>query len=123
MGNIRSAEVTQQIARFKGLVMTTREFKLHDGKNGAAIAIRVVTRAKKNEIAEIMSDGTLKVRVTAPPVEGKANKAVIDLIADVLDVPASSVEIVAGATSREKLISIIDLDAAAVQRKLSKYLS
>lgn len=102
--------------------MTTREFKLHDGKHGAAIAIRVVTRAKKNEIAEIMGDGTLKVRVTAPPVEGKANKAVIDLIAEVLDVPASSVEIVAGARSREKLISIIDLGAVAVQQKLSKYL-
>lgn len=103
--------------------MSAREFKLHDGKNGAALAIRVVPRAKKNEIAQIMSDGTLKVRVTAPPVDGKANDAVIELLAEVLDVPASSVEIVAGATSREKLLSILDLDAAAVQRKLLEHFS
>ena len=102
--------------------MSPREFRLHDGKNGAALAIRVVPRAKKNEIAQILNDGTLKIRVTAPPVEGKANRAVIELIARVLEIPANRVEIVAGESSREKLVSILELDAASVQQKILEHL-
>ena len=46
-----------------------REFELHDGKNGAAIAVRVTPRTAKNEIFAILDDGTVKIRLTAPALE------------------------------------------------------
>lgn len=98
--------------------MSSKNLNLHDGNRGAALAIRVTPRARKNEISEIMSDGTVKIRVTAPPVDGKANQALIDFLAEVLDVSSREIEIVAGATGRKKLVSILGLDADTVQRKI-----
>ena len=46
--------------------MGTRKYHLHDGRMGAALAVRVTPRASRNEITEIMPDGTVKVRLTAP---------------------------------------------------------
>ena len=103
--------------------MTNRRFKFHGGKRGAALAIRVTPRASKNEITEIMSDGTVKVRLTAPPVEGKANLALITLLAQVLGVSVSQIEIVAGDTGRDKLVSILDLDADQVHQRIIAALS
>ena len=103
--------------------MSRRSFHLHDGKRGAALAIRVTPRARKNEIVEVLSDGTVKVHPTAPPVEGKANEALLKYLADVLDVSISRLEIVAGATGRDKLISVVDMDAATLHRKIVENLS
>lgn len=103
--------------------MSRRSFHLHDGKRGAALAIRVTPRARKNEIVEVLSDGTVKVHLTAPPVEGKANEALLKYLADVLDVSISRLEIVAGATGRDKLISVVDMDAATLHRKIVENLS
>ena len=64
---------------------------------GAAIAVRVLPRSKKSEVAGFMPDGRLKVRLTAPPVEGAANRALVELLAQVLEVRAAAIEIVAGA--------------------------
>ena len=47
--------------------MSERKFHLHDGKVGAAITVRVTPRASKNEISEILDDGTIKVRLIAGP--------------------------------------------------------
>lgn len=82
------------------------------------MAIRVTPRARKNEVAEILSDGTVRIRLAAPPVEGKANEALLEFLSDVLGVPRSSIEIVAGQTGRDKLISVLDLDAATVQQRI-----
>lgn len=103
--------------------MAPKQYTLHDGKKGAALAIRVTPRASKNEIVEVLSDGTVKIRLTAPPVEGKANEALIEFLAKVLDVAPSKLEIVAGATGRDKLISILDLDAEAVHKKVIAHLA
>lgn len=97
--------------------------RFHNGKSGAAISVRVSPRSSKNEISGIMADGTVKIRLTAPPVEGKANKALIKLLSSVLDVAPSNIEIIAGQTSRDKLVTIIDLDAATLQERLLSYLS
>ena len=56
-------------------------------------------------------DGALKVRVTEPPTEGRANRAVVELLAEKFGVPKSQVEIVAGETSRRKLVKIWGVDA------------
>ncbi len=96
--------------------------KLSEGKHGAALAIRVTPRARKDEIVEILSDQTIKIRLTAPPVEGKANQALIDFLTKVLDVPRSKIEIVAGAGGRDKLVSILDLESSEAQARILKYL-
>jgi hypothetical protein len=98
--------------------MSKRSFRLHDGKHGAALAVRVTPRASKNEIVEVLSDGTVKVHITAPPVEDKANQALLKFLAEILDVPVSRLEIVAGATGRDKLVSVLDMDAAEVHKKI-----
>ena len=92
--------------------------RFHDGKKGTALAIRVIPRAKRNEIAEIMEDGTIKVRLTAPPVEGKANTSLIKFLAEILGVSQSDIEIIAGENGRNKLVAVLDLDSKIVQEKL-----
>jgi uncharacterized protein len=103
--------------------MGSRSFHLHDGKRGSALAIRVTPRASKNEIVEILSDGTVKVHLTAPPVEGKANEALLKFLAKVLDVPERKLDIVAGVGGRDKLISVIDMDAATLHKKILEQIS
>jgi uncharacterized protein (TIGR00251 family) len=103
--------------------MGKRNFEFHNGKKGAALAVRVTPRASRNEITEIQSDGTVKIRLTAPPVEGQANEALVTFLAKVLDLPASKIEIVAGATGRDKLVSVFDIDAATLQRKILENLA
>jgi uncharacterized protein (TIGR00251 family) len=99
-----------------------KKHRLHHGESGSALAVRVIPRSRKNEIAEIMKDGTIKIRLTAPPVEGKANQALVEFLSEVLDVPRANIDIVAGANSREKLVSILDLDAASVQERIMRRL-
>jgi len=85
---------------------------------GVTIAIRVHPRAKKDAITGEVGDA-LKVSLTAPPVEGKANEACIDFFARLLKVPRSSVSIAAGQSSRNKVIRVEGLTAEDVQRRLS----
>ena len=101
---------------------SSRKFNLHDGRRGAALAVRVTPRASRNELTEIQSDGTVKVRLTAPPVDGEANQALVKFMAEVLGTTPSKIEIVAGATGKDKLISILDMDKDEVQRRLMAYL-
>ena len=93
-------------------------FSLHGGKMGAAITVKVLPRSSKNEIAGILEDGTVKIRLTAAPVEGQANKALIDFLAEVLDIAKSKIEIIGGMTGKNKLISVIGLDAETVQERI-----
>ena len=103
--------------------MTPRAYHLHNGQKGSALAIRVTPRASRNEIVEILNDGTVKIRLTAPPVEGKANQALVVFLAEVLDLPPNRIEIVAGATGRDKLVSILDLDTETVHQRILQRLA
>ena len=100
-----------------------RQFHLHDGKMGSAITVRVTPRASKNEIFEILDDGTVKIRLTSPPSGGKANQALLDFLAEILEVPKTKMEIVAGETGKDKLVTISDLDSATVQERILKKIS
>ena len=84
---------------------------------GVTFSVRVHPRAKKNAIAGELGDA-LKVSLTAPPVEDKANEACIRFFADLLQVPCSSVTIAAGESSRNKVIRVLGLTAAQMERKL-----
>jgi uncharacterized protein (TIGR00251 family) len=66
-----------------------------------------------------MEDGSLKIRLTAPPVDGAANEALIAYLSKVLVVSKSSIEIVSGHTAREKRIKIIGADEADVDQLLN----
>jgi uncharacterized protein (TIGR00251 family) len=100
-----------------------REFRLHDGKKGAALAIRVTPRAAKNEIHEIQNDGTVKIHLTASSIESKMNQALIEFLSQVLEIPTGKIEIVVGASSRDKLVSVLDLDADMVHQRILKHIA
>lgn len=102
--------------------MSKRQYHLHDGKKGAALAVRITPRASHNEIVEIQSDGTVKIHITAAPVDGKANEVLVEFLADILGVPRSRVDIVAGATGRDKLVSVLDMDAEEVHKRIVGHL-
>lgn len=72
------------------------------------IKIRVLPRSSKNEVIGEMSDGTLKIKLTSPPVDGAANEALIKLLANYFDKPKNKIKIAAGATSKNKIIEILD---------------
>jgi uncharacterized protein len=74
------------------------------------LAIRVQTRAKRSEVAGERG-GAVLIRVSAPPVDGKANEAVCRLIAERVGVPRSAVRIVRGESSRDKVVRIDGLSA------------
>lgn len=102
--------------------MTKRKFQLHDGKKGAALAVRVTPRASKNKIVEVLEDGTLKVHLAAPPVDDEVNLELLKFMGEVLGVPKSRLDIVAGATGRDKLIAVIDMDAETAHKRILAYL-
>ena len=80
------------------------------------LRLRVHPKARKNAITGLRGDA-LKVSVTAPPEDGKANDAVLRLLAEALDIPLSSVELVSGAHSRDKVVEVA-LDDDEIQRRL-----
>ena len=98
--------------------MSDRKFNLHDGKKGSALAVRVTPRASRNEIVELLEDGTIKVRIAASPSDEESNETLIDFLAEVLGVPKSRLDIVAGASGRDKLISVIDMDAETAHQRI-----
>jgi hypothetical protein len=75
------------------------------------IAVKVQPGARKNGITGY-SDSVLRVKIAAPPMEGKANKELIAYFSDILDVRKSAITIEKGQTSRNKLISIEGVDEA-----------
>jgi uncharacterized protein (TIGR00251 family) len=84
---------------------------------GVTFAVKVHPRARKHAITGTVGDA-LKLALTAPPVEGRANQAVIDFFADLFAIPRSSVTIASGETSRNKIIRISGLSRSAVERHL-----
>jgi uncharacterized protein (TIGR00251 family) len=67
--------------------------------------IKVIPRSSKNQIFEVASD-ELKVKLTAPPIEGKANEALIEILSDYLKVKKTSLRIVSGNTARNKIVEV-----------------
>ena len=91
--------------------------ELKESRVGTAFAVKVHPRAKKNAITG-KSATQLKVALTAPPVDGKANAACIEFFAKLLNVPRSSVTIAAGQTSRNKVIRVAGLTAQQVRDRM-----
>ena len=90
---------------------------IHDSLDGATLAINVHPRARKNAITGELGDA-LKLSLTAPPVEGRANEACIEFLANLLKVPRSSITIASGQSSRRKVIRVSGVSAHEVQKRL-----
>ena len=91
---------------------------LHETETGVILKVRVQTRATRNEVIG-GCDEALKIRVTAAPVGGAANKHLLKLLAKRFRIPQSQINIRSGATSRTKTISIQGLSAEEVRRLLN----
>jgi uncharacterized protein (TIGR00251 family) len=91
-----------------------RKSRFSDAKRGAAITVKVTPRAKRTAVAGVMDDGTIKIKVAAPPVDGAANKELIEFLAETLGLPKNQVDIVAGETSERKLISLVGISPEKV---------
>jgi uncharacterized protein (TIGR00251 family) len=88
-----------------------------DSADGARFAVKIHPHARKNAITGELGDA-LKVAVTAPPVEGRANEACIEFFAKLLNVPQSSVTMASGHSSRSKVIRVAQLSAEEVRTRL-----
>ncbi len=90
---------------------------VRDTAAGATFAVKVHPRAKRDAITGEVGDA-LKLALTAPPVEGRANEACIEFFAKLLRVPRPSITIAAGQSSRQKVIRVAGLSADEVRRRL-----
>lgn len=90
-------------------------FDAHRRGDAVRFSVRVQPRASKNEIVGLQGIW-LKVRVTAPPVEGMANDALVELLSTALQITRRNVCIVSGHSSRTKVIEITGVDLESVQR-------
>jgi len=83
----------------------------------ADVAIRLQPRARRSEVVGERA-GAIVIRVTAPPVDGKANAALCAFVAKAVGVPGSAVEVVRGQTSRDKIVRVIGASDDAVRTAL-----
>jgi len=90
---------------------------LRESAEGVAFAVKVHPRAKRDAITGELGDA-LKVSLTAPPVDGRANEACIEFFAKLLKVPRASVTIASGQTSRNKVIRVLGLRAEQIRERL-----
>jgi len=99
---------------------TTRQMPLdwqNTDESHAKIAVQITPSASKNEIIGMQND-VLRIKISAPPVKGKANKELIDYLSHLLGISKDRLEIVKGHTSKNKLISIDGLSKVSILEKL-----
>jgi uncharacterized protein len=92
-------------------------FALQGTSGGVTFAVKVHARARQNAITGELGNA-LKISLTSPPVEGRANEACIEFFANLLKVSRSSVTIASGQTSRKKVIRVSGLSAEEVRKRI-----
>jgi uncharacterized protein len=85
---------------------------------GTRLRLRVQPRASRDQVAGVAGDA-VRVRLTAPPVDGAANEALVRLLADRLDVSRASIVLVSGHTGRDKMVEVSGLSPEEVARRLA----
>ena len=85
----------------------------------AELKVRVIPNAKKDEFAGYR-EGELLLRLNAPPLEGKANRAAVEFVSRFLGVPRSAVLLLRGERSRHKIFQIVGLESSDLERKLAE---
>lgn len=87
--------------------------------DGVRLTIRVQPRASRTEVAGLYGKDALRIRLAAPPVDGAANRELVEFLAKTLGVPKSAVSIEAGETGRLKTVSVTGVEPAAAWKALS----
>ena len=88
-----------------------------DTPDGCTLPVRVHPGAKRNAVTGT-HDGAVKISLTTPPTDGRANDALIAFVAERLSIPRSRIALVSGRTSRSKVLRITGLNAAEVDSRL-----
>jgi uncharacterized protein len=96
----------------------TASFGIEATSTGVTVKIYVAPRSSSNKVMGV-HNGAIKVALTAPPVEGAANKALIEFMAKVLGVPRGAVRITSGETSRHKTVSVAGVGSQDALKKLA----
>jgi hypothetical protein len=96
----------------------SRKYELHGGQRGSAIGVRITPRASRNQIVGVLNDNTVKVHLVCGPSDEEINVELISYMAEVLGVPKSRVEIVAGRNGRDKLVSVLDMDVQTAHQRV-----
>jgi hypothetical protein len=91
---------------------------IRETSGSATFTVKIHPRGKKNAITGEVGDA-LKLSLTAPPIDGKANAACIEFFANLLKVPRSSVTIASGQTGRRKVVLVAGLSAQEIRQRLS----
>jgi uncharacterized protein (TIGR00251 family) len=94
---------------------------IRETPSGATLQVKVHPRARRNAVIAQVGDA-LTLALAAPPTEGRANVACIELLAKLLNVPRSSVTIAAGETSRQKIICVRGLSAVRIRERLQEFI-
>ncbi|MBP7830900.1 MAG: DUF167 domain-containing protein [Kiritimatiellae bacterium] len=84
---------------------------------GTRLTLRIVPRADRDAVQGVQGEA-LKIRLRAPPVDNKANAALIEFLADRLVLPRSRIRLLSGASGRNKLVLVSGMDAAEIARRL-----
>lgn len=95
-------------------------FNITDAQSGAAFTVKTFTRADEAELSGIEEDGSLKIRLTSSPNEGGINDELVQVLAKLLDVEPDQIEIVAGANSRNKLVSVEGISPTELEERLNQ---
>lgn len=94
---------------------------IQEARDGVSFAVRVNPRSSRTRFLGLMGEGAeaaFRIALAAPPVEGRANEELISYLADLLDVPKSAVEVIAGEHSRNKVVRVRGCSTAQVQNAL-----
>jgi hypothetical protein len=94
---------------------------LREAAGGVSFSIKVHPRGRRNAITGTAGEA-LKVSLTAPPVDGKANQAVVEFFAALFEIPRSSVTIASGESSRQKAVRVAGVNRQTVERRLMQVL-
>ena len=91
--------------------------KITPTASGVCLEVQVQPRSSRNQVVG-EQDGRLKIKITSPPVEGEANHALINFLAQILDIPRKNIKLLKGESSRHKLIEINGLNEQELGEKL-----
>jgi uncharacterized protein len=94
------------------------DLSVKEGPEGITFQVRVLPRSSRNQVAGV-SEGVLKIKLTAPPVEGAANEMLIEFLSEKLKIPKSKISIVRGQSSKSKTVMASGIDAARLGKILS----
>jgi len=95
----------------------TSELKVHDTDGGVVFKVKVVPGSSRTEMCGIL-DGMVKIKVTSPAEKGRANQALINFLAQLLNIKKNQVSIISGQTSRVKQIRVLSMSAETLLKKL-----